>query len=242
MSEKNPHPLEKEQNPLYKKQLISQVQNNQPINMIPSNSNNNNNINVNINYNFLDKTMQSSRNKQNPDSNTFLNQEAEALIQRWKAGNFTEFNRWMQISKTDCKVEFSMRNAPNGSKTFVCNMALNFTKNPQINPFFSSGFGKSKKEAKSKAIETILRDLIQKNCLKFGMKTDQIENSNPTENPGSLCLKVLKKNYLNKKLRNLNYEMLELLKQDQFQEACQIYRRLFSLKIIEWRDVSLYSL
>jgi hypothetical protein len=222
-----------------KKQLTSQTKANQPINLIPSQATNNSNINVSINYNFLDKP--NNYPNQNFNQSAALNQEAQALVQRWKAGNFAEFNRWMQISKTDCKMEFSMRTSPNGSKSFVCNLALNFTKNPQINPFFSSGLAKSKKEAKSKAIENILLVLIQKNCLKFGLKNN-LDPTDLTNSEANSSLKVLKKNYLTKKLRNLNYEMLEFLKQDRFQDACEIFRRLGSMKTLEWRDVKLHFL
>lgn len=223
----------------YKKQLLSQTQANQPINLIPSQTASNSNINVSINYNFQEKP--SNQLPMSLPQSAALTQEAQSLIQRWKSGNFAEFNRWMQISKTDCKVEFTMRSAPNGSKTFVCNMALNFTKNPQINPFFSSGLGKSKKEAKSKAIESILMDLIQKNCLKFGLKNNQ-DPTDLTNSESNLSLKVLKKNYITKKLRNLNYEMVEFLKQDRFQDACEIFRRLASMKTLEWRDVRFFFL
>lgn len=221
--------------PVQKKQKLSHNQSKIPINLLsPQDSRN---INVNINYSITGKQSQDHHNNQFNEPPTNLTPEAEGLIQRWKVGNFVEFNRWIQISKTDCKVEFSMKNGPGGSKSFVCNMALNFTRSPQVNPFFSTGFGKSKKEAKCKAIESILRDLMQQDCFKYGLRgnsTIRTTVGNTTDN-GSL--QVMRKNYLNKRTRNLNYEIMDLLQQDRFKEACESYSKLCMMKSIEWKDV-----
>lgn len=216
-----------------KKQFVSQMNPNFPINLVVP-SNNKNNINVNVNYGIIEHQEK---------TNIFSNQEsinsaseAENLIQRWKAGNFVDFNRWIQISKAECKVEFSMKPGLGGMKNFICNMALNFNKNIQNNNFFSSGFGKSKKEAKSRATENMLRDLIQKNCFRLGVRGDHLQNSSPNSE-GNIALQDFKKNYLSRKIRGLNYEMQEFLCQDKFQDACEVFQRLCMMKVIEWKDV-----
>lgn len=212
----------------HKKQIISHSY---PVNMLTSP------VNFNINYNIIENNQtKPPQSKLQTHKTNLPNQDSEALVQRWKAGNFAEFNRWLQISKADCKVEFSTKSTnPNSSKTFVCNMSLNFTNNPQFSSFFSSGLGKSKKEAKAKVIEKIVRDLIQKDCLQLGLKNENFENSNNSNSNVGL---MMKRNYLNNKLRNMNYEITEFIKQDRFQEACETYQQLCSMKNIEWKDVN----
>ena len=111
-------------------------------------------------------------------------EEGGLLLKKWDENHFTDFNSWLQVARARAHFHIDERTSYNASgdrttrtKNYQCNLELLFN-DKSFEALISNGFGKSKKCAKRMATKQMVTTLIQKDLIKYGLKSKGFLYSN----------------------------------------------------------------
>lgn len=170
-------------------------------------------------------------------------EEAERLLTSWRETSFAEFNSWIQIAKAQLHTEIQENTEGYGrkaSKMFCCNLTLKFEEDSNLK-MVSTGFARSKKDARRNAIEKVVVELIKNGEIGRGLRNNDLgQGQNNLNDLNHQNIRVQKETIdesVQKKVQKLTKKMQESLKYGRFFEACESLSQIVARKKPDWNEV-----
>ena len=171
-------------------------------------------------------------------------EETEKLLTSWRETGFAEFNSWIQIARAQMHTEIQENTEGFGRralKMFCCNLTLRFDEETNLK-MVSTGFARSKKDAKRMAIEKVVVELIKNGEIGRGLKNNNfvVQDQNNFNDPNHKISRIQKEaidESVQKKVQKLTKKIQESLKYGRFFEACESLSQIVIRKKPEWNEV-----